>query len=191
MTLGTPVEAVTSRDAATRAELVVLAVPWDAIPKAIDAAGGADACAGKVVIDTTNPYGFHGPPRGRGETSSEGVLRLIPRARLVKTFNAMAAGRLSRTAGQRLAMPLAGDDAEAKQLVAELIADCGFEPVDTGSLREGGKLQEPGELLYNTSWTAEELRQRLKAKAQPRSVLTKLKTIFAGFKEIRSPDRRS
>ena len=49
----------------------------------------------------------------------------------------------------RLALFVAGDDAEAKAVVSRLIEEIGFAPVDTGSLREGGRKQQPGSPIYN------------------------------------------
>lgn len=186
--LGPGVTAATVTDAVAGADVVLLAVPWGSVTQAVQTTG---PLAGVVVIDATNPYGPGGPPGAKGDTASERVRRLIPQARVVKTFNAMAAGRLNRAGGAgeaggatRLAMPLAGDDTEAKQVVARLVADAGFDPVDTGGLREGGRLQEPGQLLYNTSGTAAELRERLAAGAgRKRGFLTRLRTILAGFRD--------
>lgn len=193
--LGPNARAATGAEAAASGEVVVLAVPWDAVPKAVEAAGGSDVFRGKVVVDATNPYGFHGPPGERGETSSERVLRLVPGGRLVKTFNAMAAGRLSREGGaagrKRLAMPVAGDDEGAKRLASRLVSDAGFDPVDTGGLRDGGRLQEPGGLLYDAAWTGPELERRVAEGAgRRRGLITRIRTIVRGFRNARSTDRR-
>jgi 8-hydroxy-5-deazaflavin:NADPH oxidoreductase len=51
---------------------------------------------------------------------------------------------------------LAGDDADAKQTVARLIEQIGFAPLDTGSLRTGGRMQEPDSPLYNRPLTSDE-----------------------------------
>jgi predicted dinucleotide-binding enzyme len=56
----------------------------------------------------------------------------------------------------RHAIYVAGDDAEAKEVVAGLIREIGFAPVDTGSLRDGGRLQEPDSPIYNETYTARE-----------------------------------
>jgi hypothetical protein len=53
---------------------------------------------------------------------------------------------------------MASDDLEAKSTVAGLIEDIGFAPVDTGGLREGGKLQQPDSPIYNQTFTAREAR---------------------------------
>ena len=62
---------------------------------------------------------------------------------------------------ERHAIFLAGDDPEARRVVARLIEDIGFAPVDTGSLREGGRRQQPGTAVYNRPMTAREARQVL------------------------------
>ena len=55
----------------------------------------------------------------------------------------------------------AGDDLEAKKIVARLIEEIGFAALDTGSLREGGRLQEPDSPIYNKTYNAREARQFL------------------------------
>lgn len=50
---------------------------------------------------------------------------------------------------ERVVLPVAGDDAEAKAVVGDLIEDIGFATLDTGSLAEGGARQQPGTALYN------------------------------------------
>jgi predicted dinucleotide-binding enzyme len=56
---------------------------------------------------------------------------------------------------------IAGDDIHAKAEVSKLIADIGFVAVDTGSLRVGGRKQQPGSSLYNNPMTVETARKRL------------------------------
>jgi predicted dinucleotide-binding enzyme len=141
-----PTEAVAS------AELVLLALPWRS-REALAAYGPWD---GKIVVDATNPYGSAGElldTGGRG--SSELVAEAVPGARLVKAFNTMHwmrlrdEGRPGTDEAERLVIFLAGDDAPAKDAVAGLVRELGFAPVDAGSLREGGRLLEPGTELYN------------------------------------------
>ena len=68
----------------------------------------------------------------------------------------------SRPSGEdRLVLFIAGDDANAKLIVSKLIEDIGFVTVDTGSLREGGRKQQPGSPIYNNSMTVETARRRL------------------------------
>jgi 8-hydroxy-5-deazaflavin:NADPH oxidoreductase len=104
-----------------------------------------------VVVDTTNPRFGPGPDDvyDLGErTSSEVVAVLIPGARVVKAFNhqpipALAA-ELGREPTGRNALFLAGDDPAAKALVADLVRSIGGAPIDTGGLRDGGRLQASG-----------------------------------------------
>ena len=100
----------------------------------------------KIVIDAMNPYrpdgGFYDLG---GSTSSEEVLKRMPDARLVKAFNTIYyvhlanRGRNDLPLDERHTIYVAGDDAEAKKLVARLIEEIGFAAIDTGSLREGGR----------------------------------------------------
>jgi 8-hydroxy-5-deazaflavin:NADPH oxidoreductase len=61
----------------------------------------------------------------------------------------------------RLALPIAGDDADAKAIVAGLIDELGFDALDNGDLAAGGRRQQPGTAVYDKPLTAEEVRGRL------------------------------
>jgi predicted dinucleotide-binding enzyme len=129
------------------AEVVILATPWDKIPAAAAAAG---SWVGKIVIDTTNNRRGPRPEDlvdigGRG--SSDVVAQLLPGAHVVKTFNyepipVFAAGLPAE--GDSGAVFFSGDDAPAKARVAQLIRDMGGEPIDVGSLADGGRLHGMG-----------------------------------------------
>jgi len=159
--LGAAALAATVDDAARLSELVLLAVPWhleNALPQ-------APLLRNKIVIDAMNPYRPEGGFFELGEsTSSEEILRRMPGARLVKAFNTIyyehlaTRGRKDLPVEERHAIYLAGDDVAAKQVVAGLIETIGFAPVDTGSLREGGRLQQPDSPIYNQTFTAREAR---------------------------------
>jgi predicted dinucleotide-binding enzyme len=88
-------------------------------------------------------------------TSSELVARHLRGARLVKAFNTMyfktlaAQGRRDAPVDDRLALFVAGEDADAKAVVSRLIQEIGFAPVDTGSLHDGGRLQQPGSRIFS------------------------------------------
>lgn len=159
--LGPRARAATVEDAVASAELVLLALPWlrrESLPN-------GDLFADKVVVDATNAFGPGGAVDVEPSTSSEEVLKLMPRARLVKAFNTMNFRPLGSRAFEepRLALLVAGDDAEAKAVVAQLVEAIGFEPVDTGSLAEGGRRQQPGSPLFNTPMTGDEARAALAA----------------------------
>jgi predicted dinucleotide-binding enzyme len=160
--LGPNARAMRVDEAAAWAEVILLAVPWRK-PEALPSPG---LVAGKIVIDAMNPYREGGGTYDLGEsTSSEETARRLPKARLVKAFNTIYfrhladSGRADLPLEQRRAIFLAGDDAEAKKAIAELIEQIGFAPVDTGSLRDGGRLQQPESEIYNRPMSAADARQ--------------------------------
>ncbi|HEY4277259.1 MAG TPA: NAD(P)-binding domain-containing protein [Conexibacter sp.] len=124
---------------------------------------------GTIVIDTNNYY-----PSRDGQiaalddhttTSSELLQRRLPNTRVVKAFNAINWRRLAddgTPAGDpaRLAIPISGDDAEAKAAVAALIDQIGFEAIDNGSLADGRR-HEPGAPSYGAHVGAPETRRLL------------------------------
>ena len=125
---------ISSSGAAAAADVIALTVPWPAVDASLKTLG---PLAGKVVIDATNPLtpDFSlavGHPDSAGET----VARLAPAARVVKAFNTTGFNNMadSRYPGGKLAMLVAGDDAEAKNIVLGLASDLGFDPVDAGPL---------------------------------------------------------
>jgi hypothetical protein len=125
--------------------------------------------AGKIVIDTNNYYpqrdGHIPDLDDESTTTSELLQRHLPSSKIVKAFNHIYAADLT-TNGQRAgtknrrALVIAGDDASAKQAVAQLIDQFGFDTVDAGPLKEGWRIQRdtPG---YGPRRTAEELRRDL------------------------------
>jgi predicted dinucleotide-binding enzyme len=148
--LGPGARAATAEEAARFGEVVLLALPWRS-----RASLPQRALDGKVVIDATNPYTPDLKIYDLGDsTSSEEVLKVVPRSRLVKAFNTLYAkdlagrGRKDLPLPERTVLLMSGDDEEAKQVVAGLIRDIGFAAVDLGDLREGGKLQQPGSPVY-------------------------------------------
>jgi predicted dinucleotide-binding enzyme len=162
--LGPQVRAMTVEQAAGFGEVVLLAIPLGGLRDLPVA-----ALAGRVVIDAMNYY----PDRdGRideleegGVGSTELVAAHLYDARVVKALNTIHFRRLAeegRPAGdpQRLAVPIAGDDREAKRLVAGLIDQIGFDSVDAGGLRDGRR-QQPGTPVYNRPLTAEGVREAL------------------------------
>jgi 8-hydroxy-5-deazaflavin:NADPH oxidoreductase len=163
--LGTRAHAATVDDTARFGDAVLLAVPWH-VTQALPA---PELLRGKIVIDAMNPYNPAGGFFELGEsTSSEEVLKRMPGARLVKAFNTIyyehlaTRGRNDLPIEERHAIYLAGDDAGAKDTVARLIESIGFAPVDTGSLREGGRLQQPDSPIYNQTFSAREARAFLR-----------------------------
>ena len=119
-------------DAAAFGEVVVLSVPWSALPLALEQAG---PLTGKIVIDTTNQFGA-APLPAEGQTAAAFNAARMPGARYAKSFNTLTSAFQAEVAGRagpdRVVQWLCGDDAAAKQVVAGLIEDAGFAPVDLG-----------------------------------------------------------
>ena len=145
--LGPLASAATPAEAAS-ADLVVLAVPWTKIAESVH---DLPAWDGRVVVDATNQFVSVTPTMVVADlgdrTGSEVVADLLPGARVVKAFNTMFAGRFAaepkRDAGRQVLF-LAGDDADAKELLAKLADSFGFAPIDLGGLRAGGTLMQLG-----------------------------------------------
>jgi len=160
--IGSNAKAATSEDAVKFGDAVLLALPYrrmDQLP-----AGGL--FAGKIVIDAMNPYSAVGRVMDLGDsTSSEEVAKRLPGARLVKAFNTMGWNTLASGSRpgyeDRLVVFIAGDDAAAKSTIAKLIDDIGFASIDTGSLRDGGRRQQPGSPIYGRPMTAREAKKIL------------------------------
>jgi predicted dinucleotide-binding enzyme len=138
--LGPHARAGTADEAAKAGDLVVVTVPLVAVDRV-----PAALLAGKIVIDTSNYY----PQRDgriavlddRSMTTSELVQSLLPESRVVKGFNNinfLHLGSLQRPSGSadRSVLPIAGDDAEAKALVAAFIDTLGYDAYDAGSLAD-------------------------------------------------------
>lgn len=124
-------------EAVQAAEVVFLATPFSENESVLGPL--AAGLAGKVLVDCTNPVGpglSHGLNNER--SGSELVQSLVPEARVVKAFGIYGFESLEEPTysgyGVEPVMLFCGDDAKAKALVAELIADCGFEPLDVGGL---------------------------------------------------------
>src|SRR5438270_13589774 len=121
-------------EAARNAHVIVLATPWDATAATIKALG---SLAGKIVVDATNPLTAKLElALGFSDSAGETVARLASRATVVKAFNTTGANNMadSRYPGGKLMMPVASDDAAAKQTVMTLASELGFEPIDAGPL---------------------------------------------------------
>jgi hypothetical protein len=123
---------------AASAGIVVLAVPWDHVPEAVNGIGWK----GKILIDATNDWAADDL---QGRTSSEIVADLVAPARVVKAANTLGADVLAsdpHEAGGRRVIFFSGDDADAKKEVVALFEDAGFAAVDLGDLATGGEMQQ-------------------------------------------------
>ena len=159
---------VTAQQAAHNADLIVVTIPLKNIPDLPkDVFAGVPASV--PVIDTSNYYPLlrdgQIPELETGDlTESEWVQQRLGRP-VVKVFNNIYAAHLEKSgkpagAPGRISLPVAGDDAAAKQKVMALVEELGFDAVDSGSLHESWR-QQPGTPLYGTDLSAAELRQQL------------------------------
>jgi NADPH-dependent F420 reductase len=129
-------------------DVVVLAVWYGPAQSVLDQY--RDQLEGKVVVDITNPVDtetFDGLVTPPDSSAAEELAKKVPEsANLVKAFNTTFAGTLveGQVAGQPLDVFIAGDDAEAKQKIAELARGGGLNPIDAGPLRRARELERLG-----------------------------------------------
>jgi 8-hydroxy-5-deazaflavin:NADPH oxidoreductase len=155
------------RDAVEFGDVVVVSVPWTAVPMALEQAG---SLTGKIVIDTTNPFGRGGwESMPGGVTSAQFNQERMPGARVVKAFNTLTSGfqasAATRPPDQRAVLFMSGDDERAKATVAGLIEDAGFVPVDLGSLADSAPMEAPRRpgALYGEEYRADDARAAVQA----------------------------
>jgi predicted dinucleotide-binding enzyme len=131
----------TPADAVAGAAVVVVAVPWSVLDEALAQAGPLD---GKVVVDTTNQFGS-GPMPAAGQTAAAFNASRMPGARYTKSFNTLTAAFQAEVAHRtpRVVQWLCGDDPEANALVAGLVRDAGYEPVDLGGTAGCAVMEAP------------------------------------------------
>jgi hypothetical protein len=143
---GIGAEAVSVPDASA-ADVVVLAVPWPAVP---DVLGPLPDWQGRILVDATNPFVNFNPLELadlKGRSASVVVAEQAPGARVVKAFNSIAMVDFEKGPPQghaKRVLFVSGDDAPSKQTVEDLITELGFAVIDLGALDEGGRMQEPG-----------------------------------------------
>jgi 8-hydroxy-5-deazaflavin:NADPH oxidoreductase len=162
--LGARASAGTPADAARFGDVVMLTVPLKAVPELVREL--APLLGGKVVLDTGNAYVQRDGDAARQATShpqgSAGwAAAMVPKARWVKAFNSVNYRVLEKEAhraGDRVGIPLAGDDREALETAARLVRDAGFDPVIVGALARGREF-EPDTRPYNTGMSGQELRR--------------------------------
>jgi predicted dinucleotide-binding enzyme len=143
-------KAVSPNGAANDAEIVVLALPAGAVGSVLEHAGDL---GGKIVIDCANAIGPGFTLQYGGMTSSaEQIAARVPKARVVKSFNQQGAEVLTnpKFGGRSAVNFVAGDDVEARRVVASLAADVGLDAVDAGPLASSRYL-EPETLLWITT----------------------------------------
>jgi 8-hydroxy-5-deazaflavin:NADPH oxidoreductase len=143
--VGANAHAGTPEEAAAFGQVILLAVPYSAFPELTKNLG--NSLKGKVVINASNPF-----PQRDGDIANQardqgaGLFdaHLLPGARVVRAFNAVAAARMA-TAHEdpgKIGMPIAGDK-QAIETASRLVREAGFEPVVVGGANMGKYLM-PG-----------------------------------------------
>ncbi|MGD1912969.1 MAG: NADPH-dependent F420 reductase [Rivularia sp. (in: cyanobacteria)] len=145
--LGKNVDFGTEAQAADFGEIIVLATRHEVVFEAINAAGGSDALAGKVLLDINNPVetsDFFAKSYD-GVSLSEKIAEVIPNAHVVKAFNMCQAKVWEMKPpvfdGRRLVVMYCGDNNQAKEKIAVLIEDVGCEAKDIGDLKYARMLE--------------------------------------------------
>ncbi|MCU1573972.1 MAG: diguanylate cyclase [Micrococcaceae bacterium] len=146
---GNTADLLTSSDAdkPITGDIVILAVPYPALSQILAQRG--DQLAGKIVVDITNPLNFETfdslTVPADGSAAAE-LATALPQSRVVKAFNTNFAATLA--AGQVNDQPttvlIAGDDAEAKALLTDIVTAGGLRAIDAGSLRRARELEALG-----------------------------------------------
>src|SRR4051794_32551791 len=143
-------------------DIVVLAVPYPAVAEILQTRG--ESFAGKVVVDITNPLDFSTFDSlvvPADSSAAAGIAAALPQSRVLKAFNTTFAGTLA--AGTVGPLPttvlIAGDDADAKTLLAGVVTAGGLRAIDAGGLRRARELEAIGFLQLTlavgekVSWT--------------------------------------
>ena len=162
--LGPKAHAGTTREAANFGDVILVSVPYAALPEI--GRDLADVLPGKIVLDTCNPV-----PNRDGEMAKEARAKgtgiaspeYLRGTRLVRAFNTLGVSRLRSAAykeGERIAIPIAGDDKTAIEIASRLVRDAGFDPVLVGPLARAKEFDQGGP-LYGKIITAREMRQSL------------------------------
>ncbi len=185
--LGQRAHAASVADAVVGAEVVLVAVPGPAVTDVLQAAGPLD---GRGMIDAANSF-------GQQQVTLRSLADAFPQARWVRAFNSLSASIMADGNHRKppWVMFLSGDE-EAKPVVAQLIRDAGFDPVDLGGI-DDSRLQDPDSALCFNILTHDEatpLVARIKsgdtAAADESALRTRVRELAAPFEKLRdhTPD---
>jgi hypothetical protein len=142
--LGPRASAATPAEASAASDFAIVAIPLATIDQV-----PVEPLAGKVVIATINYFPQrlgHVPEIDNGTTTAPGLLQAhLPTSKVVRAFSMIDAGDMSGDGHpegdpKRRALALAGDDPAAKQLVAGLYNEFGFDALDIGGLDESWRI---------------------------------------------------
>ena len=161
---GNTVQLLGSNDADTQVtgDIVVLAVPYPAVSQILAERG--EQLAGRVVVDITNPLNFEtfdSLTVPADSSAAAEIAAALPNSKVLKAFNTNFAATLASgtIADQPTTVLIAGDDAEAKTQLVDVITAGGLRPIDAGTLSRARELESLGFLAITLaaaekiSWT--------------------------------------
>jgi hypothetical protein len=161
--MGPLAKAGTVEDALNFADVVLVAVPYKAIPDLAKEYG--PKFAGKIVIDPANAVARRDGEELLTETKQKGIgvttESYLKGSHVVRAFNSMGYSNFAKEAhrsGELMAIPMAGDDAHAVEVASQLVRDAGFDPVVV-PLQRAQEFAQGGP-IYGQQLTAKELRER-------------------------------
>ncbi len=162
--LGPRAHAGTPREAAAFGSVVVVSIPYAAMPQIGEDVG--KELAGKVILDTSNPserrdgaMALEAQKKGAGMATAE----FLHSKRVVRAFNCIPAATLANDGDhkpERFAIPIGGDDPKAIKIAEQLVKETGFDPVLVGSLAETRQF-DLGQPLAKGNLTAAEMRKQM------------------------------
>ena len=144
------VETGTYQQAVDHAEVLFLTTSWASTHSVITSLKNLSK---KILVDCTNPEdpeADHEHVLGFNTSGSEQIARLAPGARVVKAFNHLYGSMLLKGTdmnGVRASVFLCGDEAQAKEVVANLANDLELDPIDVGGLHRARLLEPMGNLI--------------------------------------------
>lgn len=148
--IGQNADGGTIAEAAKFGEIIILAVHYTVVEQVLKTAGSID---GKILLDISNPVApdFSGLSLGYTTSAAEEIAKLVPKAKVVKSFNHVFAKNIGNPefGTQKSTQFYCGDDPDAKKQVAKLIEDIGFEAIDAGPLKTARYLEPLGMLMIN------------------------------------------
>jgi 8-hydroxy-5-deazaflavin:NADPH oxidoreductase len=145
----------TYAEAVAQADAFLLAVNWWDIEETFPKLGNVE---GKILIDCTNPYTdntYSTPADLGGRSAAEVIQERLPGARVVKAWNHVYAQIVNSSPefdGQAASVLLASDDAEAKEPVAALARDAGYDPVDAGPLWDAVNVEKVAGVMVTIAY---------------------------------------
>ncbi|WP_338581430.1 NAD(P)-binding domain-containing protein [Pseudomonas sp. MAG733B] len=158
-TAGPNAQAGSVGDAAVWGDVIVLSVPYGAMPVLSEQLKGK--LDGKMVFSTSNPFSARDADVGRKALVLGVALadqQYLPGVHLARAFNAIGYASMKDQAGNDKAIPLFADDAQAREMGARLVRDAGFTPVIFPLARANEGL--PGGPLSGV-WTEAELKRKV------------------------------